>query len=156
MLWASTAGLHVPASVGQTKRRRADEPDNGSVGRPVVGGRVRPIVQNLTKCRRVDGPDNGSVSVVKCVWYCKHNDIAFVTTSPVSFCSSNVCDWLRCVLNTRQGGEERTLRPPVIRTTGRLARRHLVRYWTTTGRPTYPSSGPSARRLLVWPHFCML
>ena len=45
---------------------------------------------------------------------------------------------------------------PVIRTTGRSARRHLVRYWTTTGRtkgrPTDLSSGPSAHRLLVRPY----
>jgi len=37
---------------GRTKRRRADGPDDGSVGHPVVGGVVRPVVQDLTKCRR--------------------------------------------------------------------------------------------------------
>jgi len=46
-------------------------------------------------------------------------------------------------------------RPPVIRTTGWPAHRHLVRYWMTTsrttGRPTDPSSGPLAHCLLVRP-----
>jgi len=30
-----------------------------------------------TKRRRADGPDDGSVSVVKSVWYCKHINIAY-------------------------------------------------------------------------------
>jgi len=52
-----------------------------------------------TKRRRADGPDDGSLSVVKSVWYCKHIDIAFVTTSPVSFCSSFL-GWM----NGKRGG----------------------------------------------------
>ena len=43
--------------------------------------------------------------------------------------------------------------PPVIRMTGRPARRHLVRYWTTMGRtmgrPTDPSSGLSSFSVTV-------
>jgi len=44
-------------SKGLTKRRRANGPDDGSVGWPVVGGGVvQPVVQDLTKR---DGPDDG-------------------------------------------------------------------------------------------------
>jgi len=101
--------------MGQNKRRRADGPDDGSVGRPVVGGVVRPVVrpvvQDVTK-RRADGPDDGSVSVVKCVWYCKHIDIAFVRTSPSEFLFSFL-GWT----NGKRGGYAMELWPlcrPVV------------------------------------------
>ena len=44
---------HIPINSvrrsGLTKRRRADGQDDRSVGRPVGGGIVRPVVQDLTK-----------------------------------------------------------------------------------------------------------
>jgi len=36
-----------------------------------------------------DRPGDGSVRVVKSVWYCKHTDIAFLTTSPSQFLFRN-------------------------------------------------------------------
>jgi len=63
---------------GPWVRLKDDGPDDGSVRRPVGGGVIRPVVQDLTER---DGPDDGSVRVVKSVWYCKHIGIAFVTTS---------------------------------------------------------------------------
>jgi len=98
--WRSGYIYHVQWSVnltacsvvaGLTKRRRADWPGDGSVGWPVVGGVVRPVVQDLTKR---DGPDDGSVRVVKSVWYCKHIGIAFVTSSShLLFRFSGMGEW---------------------------------------------------------------
>jgi len=61
-----------------------------------------------------------------------------------------MCDWLRCVLNTWRGGET-DRRPADIRMTGWLARRHLVRSWTTMGRTMVaPLTCCLARRPVVF------
>ena len=79
-----------------------------------------------TKRRRADGPDDGSVRVVKSVWYCKHTDICYNTTSPMDERTERrLCYGAMTALSV--GGGDMDRRPPVIRTTGRPARRLLVR-----------------------------
>ena len=122
---------------GLTKRRRADRPDDGSVGQPVVGGVVRPVIQDLTER---DGPDDGSVRVVKSLsLMVKHIGYNIIQSSFVPVFWDGRTD--REMIMLWNYGCSATLRPTDI---GRRAGRRSPALTRRLDRP-------SSRRLLVGP-----